>query len=152
MRCYRDPDITPFIPGRGRVLTVKKGNEPRIHEIIWVEFDGKLVQKRVVGIECGLTIETVGLILRDLDFPDPTYWSKPLSRDASKWYDCARCDAGYFSGPLKQECTCNLCRHGAPIRECVMCALIAMNPENYILNEKMKEAIMFLKESKKDIK
>lgn len=24
-----------------------------------------------------------------------------------KWYDCARCDAGYDSGPLEQECTCN---------------------------------------------
>ena len=23
-----------------------------------------------------------------------------------KWYSCARCDAGYNSGPLEQECTC----------------------------------------------
>jgi hypothetical protein len=22
------------------------------------------------------------------------------------WWDCARCDAGYDSGPLEQECTC----------------------------------------------
>lgn len=26
--------------------------------------------------------------------------------DSTKWYDCARCDAGYDSGPLAQECTC----------------------------------------------
>ena len=24
-----------------------------------------------------------------------------------KWYTCARCDAGYDSGPLEQECTCD---------------------------------------------
>lgn len=24
-----------------------------------------------------------------------------------KWYNCARCDAGYDSGPLEQECTCD---------------------------------------------
>ena len=24
-----------------------------------------------------------------------------------KWFDCARCDAGYNSGPLEQECTCD---------------------------------------------
>lgn len=152
MRCYRNPDITPFIPGRGRVLTVNKGDEPGIHEIIWVEFDGKLVQKRVVGIECGSTSETVGLILRDPDFPDPNYWSKSLSGDTSKWYDCARCDAGYDSGPLEQECTCNLCGHGAPMKECIVCALITLNPENYNLLEKEKEAIRLLKESKKDTK
>lgn len=26
--------------------------------------------------------------------------------DQAKWYNCARCDAGYDSGPLEQGCTC----------------------------------------------
>lgn len=27
-------------------------------------------------------------------------------RTGGKWYGCARCDAGYDSGPLEQECVC----------------------------------------------
>lgn len=30
----------------------------------------------------------------------------------AKWYDCARCDAGYNSGPLEQECTCKSKQNG----------------------------------------
>jgi hypothetical protein len=29
-----------------------------------------------------------------------------LVEKGMKWYSCARCDAGYSSGPLEQECTC----------------------------------------------
>jgi len=81
------------------------------------------------------------------DHPPECKWHKD-------WHacDCARCDAGYDSGPLEQECTCNLCGHGAPMKECIVCALITLNPENYNLIEKEKEAIRFLEESKKDTK
>lgn len=74
-KIYRNPDVTPFIPGRGRILTVPKGEEPTLGEIIQVDFEGSLVQKRVVGLEFGTNHKTVGVIIRDLDFPDPNFWT-----------------------------------------------------------------------------
>jgi hypothetical protein len=74
MKTYPNPIISNFIPGRGRILTLPKGEEPSIYEIVLVEFDGSLAQKRVVGLECGTSIKTVGVVLRDLDFPDPNFW------------------------------------------------------------------------------
>jgi hypothetical protein len=76
MKIYSNPIISNFLPGRGRTLTVAKGEEPSIYEIILVKFDGTLVQKRVVGLECGTSSKTVGVILRDLDFPDPKFWEE----------------------------------------------------------------------------
>ena len=74
MKTYRNPDVTPFIPGRGRILTVPRGEEPTLGEIILVNFDGDFVQKRVVGLEFGTNHKTVGVIIRDLDFPNPNFW------------------------------------------------------------------------------
>ena len=74
MKTYLNPNLNSFIPGRGRVLIVPKGEEPSMHEIILVDFDGTLAQKRVVGLACSTTQKTVGVILRDLDFPSPEYW------------------------------------------------------------------------------
>lgn len=76
MKTYSNPIISNFIPGRGRILILPKGEEPSIYEIILVNFDGILVQKRVVGLECGTSSKTVGVILRDLDFPDPKFWEE----------------------------------------------------------------------------
>jgi hypothetical protein len=76
MKTYSNPIISNFIPGRGRILILPKGEEPSIYEIILVNFDGILVQKRVLGIECGTSLKTVGVILRDLDFPDPKFWEE----------------------------------------------------------------------------
>jgi hypothetical protein len=76
MKTYLNPAISHFIPGRGRILTVKKGEEPPIYEVILVELDGVLVPKRVVGLEAGVSQRTVGVILRDLDFPDPNFWEE----------------------------------------------------------------------------
>jgi len=74
MKTYLNPTISHFIPGRGRTLTVSKGEEPSIYEVILVEIDGTLIPKRAVGLECGVSYKTVGVILRDLDFPDPNFW------------------------------------------------------------------------------
>lgn len=74
IKTYINPNISQFIPGRGRVLIVPKGEEPSIYEIILVDFDGSLVQKRVIGLEVGTNHKTVGVIIRDLDFPDPNFW------------------------------------------------------------------------------
>ena len=74
IKTYLNPDISSFIPGRGRILTVPRGEEPSIYEIILVNFDGNLVQKRVIGLESGTNHKTVGVIIRDLDFPDPNFW------------------------------------------------------------------------------
>lgn len=76
IKTYLNPNISQFIPGRGRVLLVPKGEEPSIYEIVLVDFDGTLVQKRVIGLEGGTSQRTVGVILRDLDFPDPNFWKK----------------------------------------------------------------------------
>lgn len=76
IKTYLNPNISQFIPGRGRVLIVPKGEEPSIYEIVLVDFDGTLVQKRVIGLEGGTSQRTVGVILRDLDFPDPNFWKK----------------------------------------------------------------------------
>jgi len=68
------------------------------------------------------------------------------NKDTTKWYDCARCDAGYDSGPLEQECTCT-CEHGvSTIKECIICTMKSMNPENFLLKEYEIETIEFLKE------
>ena len=75
MRAYMTPNISSFTPGRGRILIVPKGEEPSIHEVILVNFDGEMVKKRVVGLECGDSQKTIGVIIRDLDFPDPSYWN-----------------------------------------------------------------------------
>jgi hypothetical protein len=44
------------------------------YEVILVDIDGTLTPKRVVSLECGVSCKTVGVILRDLDFPDPNFW------------------------------------------------------------------------------
>ena len=74
IKTYLNPDISSFIPGRGRILTVPRGEEPSMYEIIMVNFDGNLVQKRVIALEGGTNHKTVGVIIRDLDFPDPNFW------------------------------------------------------------------------------
>ena len=75
MKQYLTVEITDFIPGRGRMAIFKKGLEPKIHEIISVNIDGVMCEKRVVALECGQTSKDVMVVLRDLDFPDPIYWS-----------------------------------------------------------------------------
>lgn len=77
MRRYDNPEITPFIPGRGRVMVVPKGEEPDMYEVVLVKFEDRFVPKRVVGLEmtsggCRL----VGVVLRDPDFPDPVVWEE----------------------------------------------------------------------------
>jgi hypothetical protein len=79
MKTYSNPAISHFTPGRGRILTVKKGEEPSIYEVILVDIDGTLTPKRVVSLECGVSCKTVGVILRDLDFPDPDFLGRGLT-------------------------------------------------------------------------
>lgn len=76
IKTYLNPDISSFITGRGRILTVPRGEEPSMYEIIMVNFDGNLVQKRVIALESGTNHKTVGVIIRDLDFPDPNFWKR----------------------------------------------------------------------------
>jgi len=79
MKTYLNPTISHFISGRGRTLTVSKGEEPSIYEVILVEIDGTLIPKRAVGLECGVSSKTVGVILRDLDFQDPNFWEEGMA-------------------------------------------------------------------------
>lgn len=83
MREYLEVEISEFIPGRGRLAQFKRGLEPKMHEVISLNIDGSMVQKRVVGLECGSSSKYVMAVLRDPDFPDPVYWSdkKPEEPD-----------------------------------------------------------------------
>jgi hypothetical protein len=38
MRRYDNPKITPFIPGRGRIMEVPRGEEPAMYEVVLVKF------------------------------------------------------------------------------------------------------------------
>jgi len=82
MREYRDPKITPFIPGRGRIMVVPRSEAPEVGEVVLVEFDGflgggtKLVEKRCVALELSTARSDVGVVLRDPDFPDPVIWDE----------------------------------------------------------------------------
>ena len=94
MRRYDNPKITPFIPGRGRIMEVPRGEEPAMYEVVLVGFPQpevetdvvknvtRFVPKRVVALEMASGgCKTVGVVLRDPDFPDPTVWEE-LPRNA----------------------------------------------------------------------
>jgi hypothetical protein len=86
MRRYDDPKITPFIPGRGRIMEVPRGEEPAMYEVVLVKFPSehdpdRSIPKRVVALEMASGgCKTVGVVLRDPDFPDPTVWEEPVRR------------------------------------------------------------------------
>jgi len=66
----------------------------------------------------------------------------------TRWYQCPRCDAGYDSGPLEQECICHLCIHGVlKTADCYFCTLEAMSPENHVLKDAEIKAIKFFQEN-----
>jgi len=90
MRRYDNPKITPFIPGRGLVMEVPRGEEPAMYEVVLVGFPQpevgtdvvknvtRFLPKRVVALEMASGgCKTVGVVLRDPDFPDPTVWEEP---------------------------------------------------------------------------
>lgn len=90
MRRYDNPKITPFIPGRGWIMEVARGEEPAMYEVVLVGFPQpgvetdtiknvtRSIPKRVVALEMASGgCKTVGVVLRDPDFPDPTMWEEP---------------------------------------------------------------------------
>ncbi len=57
--------MTPFIPGRGRIMYLGDSDDlPGVGEIIMVESDGEMLAKQVVDLEAS-TNGKVGIALRD---------------------------------------------------------------------------------------
>lgn len=98
MRWHDNPKITPFIPGRGRIMEVPRGEEPAMYEVVLVGFPQpgletdtiknvtRFVPKRVVALEMASGgCKTVGVVLRDPDFPDPTMWGRRMDIGQGPW-------------------------------------------------------------------